>query len=138
MDLAKLDRDNLEEILCDIIEDLDTHHSDLSNKYRKVLMEMLYGIDDEEAMNIVKSMVPYGEVYTWDEVEALLRQMGKSLDETKHYYLCMNMYNNDCRKYPESKRLDVKEFCYSMADMFINDEDAPMYKVEKYFKPFED
>lgn len=138
MDLAKLERDNLEEILCDIIEDLDAHHSDLSNKYRKILMETIYGITDEEAIEIVHAMVPYGEVYTMDEVEALLRQMGKSLNETKHYYLCMNMFNNDYRKYPESKRLDIKEFCYSMADMFINDEDAPMYKVERYFKPLDD
>lgn len=53
------------------------------------------------------------------------------------YYLCMNMFYNDFKAYPEAKRLDINEFCLMMSKHFINDVDAPKYKVEKYFKMFE-
>ena len=49
----------------------------------------------------------------------------------------MNMFYNDYKTYPESKRLDINDFCLEMTKLFINDSDAPKYKTEKYFKMFE-
>lgn len=46
----------------------------------------------------------------------------------------MNMFYNDYKTYAEAKRLDIKEFCFEMSKLFINDVDGGKYKVEKYFK----
>lgn len=139
MYLEKLDRDCLEDMLNDMLTDFRTNgHSDIADMYVDKIMEKMYGIDSVEAKAIVDSMIPYGEVYTMDDVAVVMRQMNAPMEEILHYYLCMNMFNNDYRRYPESKRLDVKDFCYHMSEMFINDEDAPVYKVERYFKQIDD
>lgn len=138
MYLAKLSRDDLEDMLSEIIDELKHNgHEEMADKYCDKIMEEMYGIDSVEAKMIVDAMRPYGEVYTMDDVAMILRQTNTPMEEIIHYYLVMNMFNNDYRKYPESKRLDVKDFCYSMSEMFINDEDAIEYKVERYFKPAE-
>jgi hypothetical protein len=49
----------------------------------------------------------------------------------------MNMFYNDYKTYADSKRLDIREFCFEMSKLYINDIDAPKHKVEKYFKNFE-
>lgn len=136
MYLEKLDRDCLEDMLSDILTELrENNHVEMADKYYDMIMEKMYGIDTIEAQSIVESMQPYGEVYTMDDVAQTMRQHNTPMEEILHYYMCMNMFNNDYRRYPESKRLDVKDFCFVMSEMFINDEDAPDYKVERYFKP---
>ncbi len=134
MDLSKLSKSSLEGVINSMLEDLDSEKSPLVNKYEDLICEMLYYIDEDEAIEIVKHMKPFGEVYTIESVEDTLTKSGINYDDIIEYYLCMNMFYNDCKTYPESKRLDINEFCLEMSKLFINDSDAPKYKVEKYFK----
>lgn len=138
MDLSKLNKETLEDILCDLLEDVGKINRPLSEKYDTIIEEELYYIDDVEAMKIVRSFKPYGEVFSMADVKELLTKMQMPPDKCLKYYLCMNMFYNDYKSYPESKRLDVKEFCFEMSKMFINDIDAPKHKVAKYFKSFEE
>lgn len=138
MDLSKLNKETLEDILCDLLEDVGKINRPLSEKYDTIIEEELYYIDDVEAMKIVRSFKPYGEVFSMADVKELLTKMQMPSDKCLKYYLCMNMFYNDYKSYPESKRLDVKEFCFEMSKMFINDIDAPKHKVAKYFKSFEE
>lgn len=138
MDLSKLSKDTLEDILCDLLEDVSRINRPLSEKYDTIIEEELYYIDDAEAMRIVRNFKPYGEVFSMADVKEHLAKMQIHSDKCLKYYLCMNMFCNDYKSYPESKRLDVKEFCFEMSKMFINDIDAPKHKVAKYFKSFEE
>lgn len=137
MDLSKLSKNSLEGVVSNMMEDLEKDHSPLYDKYEDLICEMLYYIDDAEAEKIVKSMKPFGEVYNVETVESTLEKNGINHENTIPYYLCMNMFYNDYKMYPESKRLDVNDFCLEMSKMFINDSDAPKHKTEKYFKMFE-
>lgn len=138
MDLSKLSKETLEDILCDLMEDVGRVNKPLTEKYDAIIEEELYYIDDAEAMKIVRSFKPYGEIFSMADVKELLSRMQIPVDKYLKYYLCMNMFYNDYKSYPESKRLDVKEFCFEMSKMFINDVDAPKHKVAKYFKSFEE
>lgn len=138
MDLSKLSKNNLEELLCDVLEDLTKYNRPLAEKYDSMIDDILYDIDDTEAIKIVRSFKPYGEVFSMNDVKDLLQKQQVSVNYCIEYYLCMNMFYNDYKVYPEAKRLDVKEFCYEMSKLFINDVDAPKHKVAKYFKSFEE
>ncbi len=137
MDLSKLSKASLEGVIRNIMEDLENDKSPLLNKYEDLICEMLYYIDEDEAISIVSKMKPYGEYYTMETVEDTLNTASIDYDDLVEYYLCMNMFYNDFKAYPEAKRLDINEFCLMMSKHFINDVDAPKYKVEKYFKMFE-
>lgn len=136
MDLSKLSKSSLEGVMNNIIEDLYRENNPLAEKYDDLICEMLYYIDEDEAMKIVAAMKPYGEIYNMETIKSTLNKQGINQHEL-YYYLCMNMFYNDYKTYPESKRLDINEFCIEMSKMFINDIDAPKYKVEKYFKMYE-
>lgn len=138
MELQKLNKANLEDILCAVMNDLDKISKPLLEKYENMIEEKLYTITEEEALHIVSNMKPYGEVYSMLDIKDILARMQISSDCAIKYYLCMNMYYNDYKTYAESKRLDLKEFCFEMSKLFINDTDAPKHKVENYFKNFEE
>ena len=137
MDLSKLSKASLEGVVNSMLEDLSEERSPLVDKYEDLICEMLYYIDESEAMEIVKKMKPFGEVYTMESVEEALTKANINYDDIVEYYLCTNMFYNDYKTYPDSKRLDINEFCIEMSKLFINDSDAPKYKVEKYFKMYE-
>lgn len=103
-------------------------------KYEDMINEELYCIEVPEAVEIVKAMKPNGEVFSMSDVSEILSKYQTSDDKFVKYYLCMNMFYNDYKTYAEAKRLDIKEFCFEMSKLFINDVDGGKYKVEKYFK----
>lgn len=138
MDLSKIDKEDLENILYNILLELRKHHMDLFDKYSDMLDDILYGIDEEEAVDIVHSFEPNGETFSMEKIKELLHRSGISEDACIDYYLTMNMFYNDYKSYAESKRLDLQEFCMEMSKLFINDIDAPKYKVARYFKLFLD
>jgi hypothetical protein len=138
MELQKLNKASLEDILCDLMNDLEKVNKPLLEKYENVVDEKLYHIDETEAQHIVKNMKPYGEVYSLADIKDIITRAQISEDHIIKYYLCMNMFYNDYKTYPESRRLDIKDFCFEMSKLFINDVDAPKYKVENYFKTFEE
>ena len=134
MNINKLTKSSLEDILCEMMKDLEKVNNQMYKKYEDIIDCELYYIDENEAVNIVKSMKPYGEVFSITDVVNMLNK--NQIHENKYikYYLCMNMFYNDYKIYAESKRLDIKEFCFEMSKLFIDDVDAVKYKVEKYFK----
>ncbi len=138
MDISKLNKTSLEDILREIMCDLEKTNKPLEEKYKDLICNELYYIDDTEAKTIVKSMKPYGEVFTMQDIETILST--KQIPEIKciKYYLCMNMFYNDYKAYIDLKKLEPREFCFEMSKLFINDIDAPKHKVEKYFKDFEE
>ena len=138
MDLSKLVRDDLEELIDEMLVDLSRTEEHLYQKYKDIIEDAMYGIDEAEAVEIVKSFKPYGEIFTITKVKDILAKMGKSDDEYVDYYLCMNMFYNDYKRYVDMKRLDVQDFCYELSKMFICDEDAPKHKVSKFFNMYID
>lgn len=136
MEFEKLSKEALEDIIYDIMEDLKKSDESLYMKYEDMINEELYCIEVPEAIEIVKSMKPNGEVFSMSDVSEILSKYQTSDDKFVKYYLCMNMFYNDYKTYAEAKRLDIKEFCFEMSKLFINDVDGAKYKVEKYFKNF--
>lgn len=134
MDFDKLSKETLEDIVYDIMEDLKQTNESLYMKYEDMINEELYCIEVPEAVEIVKAMKPNGEVFSMSDVSEILSKYQTSDDKFVKYYLCMNMFYNDYKTYAEAKRLDIKEFCFEMSKLFINDVDGGKYKVEKYFK----
>lgn len=138
MDLSKLNKTTLEDILREVMCDLEKSSKLLYQKYDDIICNELYYIDENEAKTIVKSMKPYGEVFSINDVMSIINNHQIHENKCIKYYLCMNMFYNDYKSYMDMKKLEPKEFCFEMAKLFINDVDAPKYKVEKYFKDFEE
>lgn len=105
--------------------------------YKELLAELenlYYRIDKNEAYDIVRSMKPYGEYWSYDTIKKYLEE--KSQDNNiEEFYIAMNMARND---YTETARAygmeDDVEFYYRIARDFIYDEDARPHKLAKYFK----
>ena len=138
MDLSKIEKEDLEDIVCEMLEDIKEHNLSIYDKYTDILDDILYGIDEEEAVDIVHSFKPNGEAFSKARVKEILHRLGKSEDCYLDYYMTMNMIYNDFKPYAESKRLDIQDFCIEMSKLFINDIDAPKHKVSKYFSMFLD
>lgn len=129
------------EKLIDIIEDMinvtrDNGLLPYYNKFKDMVEDTAYCMSSTEAKEIVLKMKPYGEVYAMDAIQSTLSANGIPIDERTHihYYLVMNMYANDARHVAEEWGVPLDKFCFMMAKSFIQDMDAPKYKVEKYFK----
>lgn len=138
MDLSKIEKEDLEDILCDMLEELEKCEIHLFHKLSNMLEDVLYSIDKTEAVDIVHSFEPNGETFSMERVREILHRSGISEDYLIDYYLVMNMMYNDYKSYAESKRLDLQEFCIEMSKLFINDVDAPRHKICKYFKMYLD
>lgn len=136
IDLSKVSRESLEEVLYSMIAELEEAQNPIIDKYIDDIEDELYSISKEEAQTIVHHFKPYSEVYSYMKVEEMLANKGIEIDEcvVLDYYLVMNMMYNDFKHVAEAHNLDVKEFCYDMSKAFIDDIDAPKYKVKKYFR----
>lgn len=133
--LNKLNRSDLESIFSNLMEDVQEENPDLADKYMCELEDYMYSITIEEAQDIVRSMKPFGEKFTYDLVSQHLSNK-EITDETDiiDYYLTMNMFYNDYKTIIDKyNNLNSKDIYCDFADSFINDEDGPKYKVEKYF-----
>lgn len=133
--LHKLNKKDLETILNDLISDLETDCPELAEKYMCELEDYIYVISVDEAKDIVNSMKPYGEKFTYDFTVNFLKEKEITEElECIQYYLVMNSIFNDYKaffdKYPSFSQKDVY---YDFAKCFIEDLDGPKYKVEKYF-----
>lgn len=94
--------------------------------------DVLYDYDVDWARQIVRSMRPYGEYWSYEVITDYLASKGIN-HRCKDYYLAMNMAYNDYRSIADMNGMDITEFCFNIADKFINDEDAPAHKIAKYF-----
>lgn len=94
--------------------------------------DILYDYDLDWAQSVVRNMKPYGEFWDYDTICRYLENHGiRSC--CKDYYLAMNMACNDYRQVADNCGIDLADFCFGIADRFINDEDAPSHKLAKYF-----
>lgn len=138
MNLSRVDREDLEDIICDMMEDVKKHNLQIYDKYNDILEDIMYEIGEEEAIEIVHSFKPYGEAFSMDKVKEILHRQGKSDANCIDYYLVMNMIYNDYKTFAEMKRMDVQDFCLEMSKLFIEDTDAPKHKVSRYFSMYID
>lgn len=130
--LTNLNREDLEDIICDMLEESRTMGASEHHKFKKFIEERIYHFSKEHAEHIVQGMKPYGQVFSIAQCKDIIPE---HLDEYCYirYYLCMNMYANDSKSVAEASGMPLDKFCYHMAHSFINDIDAGEYKVEKYF-----
>lgn len=119
---------------------LDNHFCELKDIYRehynkvmKHLEDIVYTISREDAEDVVRNMRPNGERWTWEEVEAFIKEKGIDT-HTPEYYLSMNMAYNGFKGLARyvGKEEDT-DFYFELAKDFINDENNKPYKVAKYF-----
>lgn len=102
----------------------DTMHS---------LEKLAYKISKDEAEQIVRSMRPKGQAWSYQQVVDAVKERGVTSDFC-NWYMVMNMVYNDfmntARAYGMQNDVD---FYFSLAKDFIEDPDAKPLKVEKYF-----
>lgn len=120
-------------IMEELMNDLEHQNYELYDRTMKKLEDAAYDITHEEAEKIVRSMQPYGEHWTYEQVKEYIEQKGIGKCYNK-YYLTMNMVYNDyydvAVKYGHQ---NDAEFFFDLAHAFITDPDAKPHKVAKYF-----
>jgi hypothetical protein len=137
--LNKVSREDLEEMIESLMEDIESDCPDLAKKYKAELEEYIYCISMNQAHEIVHKMLPYGEKFSYDLVEQFLANKEPGLEESDiiDYYLVMNMFYNDYKEcFDKYSNLNQKDIYYDFSRAFIHDKDAPKYKTEKYFLLF--
>lgn len=97
------------------------------------LEALFYVISRAKAEKIVTDMKPYGQMWSYEQIEQLLHK--KSIDSpATDWYLVMNMCYNDYFNTAKIYGLQSDEsFYFNLASNFINDQDAKPHKVAKYF-----
>lgn len=97
------------------------------------LEALFYVISRAKAEKIVTDMKPYGQMWSYEQIEQLLHK--KNIDSsTIDWYLVMNMCYNDYFNTAKIYGLQSDEnFYFNLASNFINDQDAGPHKVAKYF-----
>lgn len=129
------DRERMEAMNKLYFEMADLIKNQMPNVYREYsekAADILWSISPEEAQSIVRDMRPSGERWTISDVNSFVE--AKGISPSINYYLTMNMAFNDYRNTASQFNVDNAEFYFSIANDFINDEDASSHKVEKYFK----
>jgi hypothetical protein len=97
------------------------------------LEDIVCRIDDDEAHDIVRMMLPYGEKWSIETIGDFIATKGVPEDERVNYYLVMNAMYNDHRETAKKYGLDNADFYYALAKEFIEDEDGKPHKVARYF-----
>lgn len=131
--LSKINRTDLECLFTDLLSDLKDTNPELADKYLAELEDYMYCISIEEAHEIVKNMKPIGEKFTYEYVKTALSEKDLGEADIIDYYLVMNMFYNDYKNIFEKYGINIKEIILEFAKAFIEDEDGPKYKTEKYF-----
>lgn len=123
----------LEDLLDIILCDIKISSPELFNKEIERLEASLYAIHRPEAERIVKTMRPFGEHWTYEQIEEFIHGKGVA-EHICEWYLVMNMVYNDYHKTAEMVGKDADaEFYYSLARDFIDDADGRPHKVGWYF-----
>ena len=68
-----------------------------------------------------------------DELEDYMYSISIEEADIIDYYLTMNMFYNDYKMVFEKYNMNNKDIILDFTEAFINDEDGPKYKTEKYF-----
>lgn len=100
---------------------------------KEKLEDLFYVISRAKAEKIVTDMKPYGQMWSYEQIEQLLHK--KSIGSSAiDWYLVMNMCYNDYFNTAKIYGLQSDEnFYFNLASNFINDQDAGPHKVAKYF-----
>lgn len=121
------DMEELSEILCECINLLEEHN-------RKEMCERLYilaygeQLNEEEALDLVEDMEPFGEHWNMAQTTQVGNQYGWSDYSKVSWYYTMNMIYNDYH----SVLGDDTSIYIKMARAFLLDKDAPKADVKVY------
>lgn len=130
------DKDNGDVLCCAVAKILDKMESTNPALYAECvqyLEDVAFSISKDEAVKIVRAMEPYGQKWSYNDVEKYLTEKGIE-GQTCDYYLCMNMAYNDYHDTASMYSLENDtEFYFSLAKDFIDDPDAKPHKIAKYF-----
>ena len=124
-DMYKLN-DMIDELICDLKE----KHPKLYKEYKKELYELAYGniILEDKAIEIVSSMLPYGEHFTMEDAKEI-KQEYSIKHNTSDVYLVVNSLYNDYHELLEENN----DMYAKMTKLWLNDPDSVEDKVYEYF-----
>lgn len=116
-----------------ILDKLEQTHPSLYAECKQYLEDVAFAISKDEAVKIVRAMEPYGQKWSYNDVEKFMEE--KDCDGSVcDYYLCMNMAYNDYHETATMYGVESDaEFYFSLAKDFIDDPDAKPHKVARYF-----
>lgn len=129
----QVDEQSVEDINCEAYEYLKMADPKAYKLLEEKLMKLAYSISKVQAEEIVRNMRPQGQVWTYEQVEELVKSKGVE-DCYVDWYLVMNMCYNDY--YNTAKVFGLQNdtnFYYNLAKDFIEDTDAQPNKVSMYF-----
>lgn len=128
----KVKKEKMNEIYYRMADYVKNNNKDWYDKFYDEAESIVYEISNEQAMQIVMAMQPYGQRWSMDEVVNLIKTKG-IMEHGKCYYMVMNMMYNDYCRTAKQYNVDVPEFYFDLSYDFINDVDSKKHKVEKYF-----
>lgn len=121
------------EINCEAYEILKNSNPRAYQTLMDRLEHLAYAIEKDEAEEIVRSMRPNGQVWSYDQIKDFIASKGIH-EDCVDWYLVMNMCYNDY--YSTAKMFGLQndtEFYFNLAKDFIEDPDAEPHKVARYF-----
>lgn len=121
----------MNQIYYDMADYIKEVNPQMYEKYVNEAEGILYNITDDDAMNIVRRMAPFGEHWNKTDIYNFVRGQGE--EPCVDWYLVMNMMYNDYYQTAKRFGLDTPDFYYNLSRDFIRDADAKPYKVQKYF-----
>lgn len=117
----------------DMMDKLERKAPDLYEDTMEELERLAYKISREEAEQIVRSMRPKGQYWSYNQVMEVVKSKGITSCYV-NWYLVMNMvYNDYCSTAKMYGLQNDVDFFFSLAKDFIEDPDAKPMKVERYF-----
>lgn len=129
----QVDENAVEDINCEAYEYLKHADPRAYKILEDKLNKLAYSISRPQAEMIVRNMRPHGQVWTYEQVEELVKSKGIT-DCFTDWYLVMNMCYNDY--YNTAKIYGLQNdanFYFNLAKDFIEDPDASPNKVSMYF-----
>ena len=129
----QVDEASVEEINCEAYEYLKHADPRAYALLEDKLTKLAYAISRPQAEVIVRNMRPQGQVWSYEQVEELVRSKGIN-DCFVDWYLVMNMCYNDYFNTAKIYGLqNDANFYFNLAKDFIEDPDASPHKVSMYF-----
>ena len=125
------DMEKLSDMLEDTLEIVEKCDEDCYKKMEMQLYTMAYGnhLNKEMAEEIVRKMQPYGEKWSYNEVNRIQDERGLNNISVCDFYTVLNSAYND---YNDIFKDDIEAYVRFTLD-FIEDEDAKKDKIFLYY-----
>nr|MBP3680403.1 hypothetical protein [Clostridia bacterium] len=122
---------DVEEILEMLMCEVEESNVELYEHIKCRMYEIVYGkkINEEKAMEWVRSMQPVGQHWTMEETTNAMQKMGYTCDKIEYYVVANMMYNDYYDLVKEDETMALK-FAYS----WLKDKDSVEHKLYEYWK----